>query len=487
MTGNEIRKLEPVPLWDYFKDITEIPRCSGNEGKIREYIRSKVEDEGCETKVDKAGNLIVKKKAKTGSEAYPIIFQSHMDMVCEKRGDVEHDFSKDPLRIRKEKGWITAEGTTLGADNGIGIALSLALISDKDIDHGDLEFLFTVSEETGLDGALALDPSHVEGRTLINLDSEEFGTFIIGCAGSGDSEIKLPLEFTDDVEGKSIEIYVKGLKGGHSGVDIHKGRANAIKVLGRLIWTLKTKGNGKIYLQDIKGGNRRNAIPSESKAMLQTSLSLKKVSEILKDCFNDILDEYSSTEEGMECEVKEIDEEDKKLLTEESTNHIIDLIHSLPDGVLVMSPDVPGLVRTSTNLATVSIDQEHLDMALKTRSSLQSELQLIRDRIRVISENFNAMVEEDEAYPGWEPDTDSEVLKLCTRVYKKLYDKEPKVEALHAGLETGIIGKKFEDMDMISLGADLKNPHSTSERVHIDSVNKLYDFIVKLLETVASG
>lgn len=475
--------LEPKVVWNFFEEISEIPRCSGNEEEIGKYIASIAEENDCEYKIDEVGNVLIKKPGNIEGTVKKTVIQGHMDMVCEKDEGVEHDFTKDPITLKKEGEWLTADGTTLGADNGIGLAIALAILEDDSINHGPLEFLFTVSEETGLDGAQNITPGYLEGRKLINLDSEEFGAFTIGCAGGGESEVYLSVERSEKEKDNILEISIDGLLGGHSGLDIDKGRANSIKVLGRILWVLNKRSEEGINLLDIEGGNKRNAIPRFSKAIINVPDEIHKAKEIMDEVFSDVQEEYSSVEEEMEMNVNEIQSYEKDVI--ENSKEIFDLIRALPHGVLFMSQEVPDLVRTSTNLATIKIIDEKVEIPLKTRSSSKSELKSTRDRIRSIGENFGAEVVEDESYPGWEPDLNSEILQVSKEVYKDLFGEEPKVEALHAGLETGLIGETIEGMDMISMGATIENPHSTKERLHIESVGKFYRMVTKIIERLA--
>jgi dipeptidase D len=408
-----------------------------------------------------------------------------MDMVCEKNEAVKHDFSKDPIRIKREGDWITAEGTTLGADNGIGVAVALALAKDKSARHGPLEILFTVDEETGMTGAFGLEPGLVKGRRLINLDTEDFGVIYIGCAGGGNSIIKLPLKFTRFKEGKLVRIRVSGLRGGHSGVEIDKGRANSIRLLGRLLWKIAHQLDN-LRVVDLKGGNKPNAIPREASATIVVAPEKeKKLKELLAKELSFIKIEYGKVEPNIKIKTEAISEEAKKELTCESTLKAINLIQVLPHGVLAMSQEVPDLVETSTNLATVSIEEAKLKIIMSTRSSIGSALEATRERIHAIAESFGAEIEEEKVYPGWKPNLDSPLLQVAKNVYKKLFNQEVKVKAIHAGLETGIIGKKFGEMDMISFGPQIEHAHSPDERVYIPSVEKFWLQLTATLEALA--
>ncbi|KAA0010614.1 MAG: aminoacyl-histidine dipeptidase [Thermoplasmata archaeon] len=473
--------LEPKIVWKYFDDIRKIPRCSKHEEKIREYIVNFAKENGFDYQVDKAGNVVVRKPASAGMENKPtVVLQAHMDMVCEKNKDVEHDFSKDPIKVKIEGEWVTADGTTLGADDGIGVATALAILTDENIKHPPIEALFTVDEETGLTGAFALERDFLKGRILINLDSEEFGVIYVGCAGGGDSTIKLPVKKTDIPSGMKIfSVFVKGLKGGHSGCDIHEQRGNAIKILARILW--KVKKDMDMRVVSITGGDKHNAIPREAEAIVAVE-DEKRFREIVENEAKDILEEIKPVDPDMKVEVKETDGKD--CLDKDSTEKVIDLLYALPHGVLAMSYDIPDLVETSTNLAKVRTEDGTITVVMSSRSSSKTELQATRDRIRAIAELAGAEVEEGSTYPGWKPNLDSKILKLAKEVFKEMFGKEPEVKAIHAGLETGVIGEKFPGMDMISVGPDVKNPHTPDERVHIGSVEKFYKYVAKILERV---
>ncbi|MFW6142081.1 MAG: aminoacyl-histidine dipeptidase [Candidatus Saliniplasma sp.] len=478
-----MENLDPKEVWNYFEEITKIPRCSGEEEKVREFVRSVAEEKGYEIDIDDVGNILVKKPG-TIKNAPPLVIQSHLDMVCEKTSESDHDFSEDPITMRKENGWITADGTTLGADNGIGVAISLAMMTDDQLTHGPLEFLFTVGEEIGLIGAKEIEPGFFYGRTLINLDSEQFGTFTIGCAGSGDSFIKLPLKYEETDAKDFYEIRIHGLKGGHSGLDIHKGRGNANKILARIIFEVYDRilEKSSICLNHIEGGNKKNTIPMQSRAILKFENEPQQVIKHMRDVFSEVKKEYLAVDEEMKLEIEPFDLNKGKLIENGDSKKIIDLILALPHGVLSMNQEVPGLVKTSTNLATLSTDDDELKITMMTRSSSKPEILAIRDRIRIIAESLGGYVEESVAYPGWEVDTDSEILKISKEVYKKIFGEEPNIGAMHAGLETRVISVKFEGMDMISFGPTLKDPHTTSEKVEIKSVEKLWRLVTSICE-----
>ena len=479
-----IDNLEPKLLWKEFEEISKIPRCSKHEEKIREYLLDFARQHGLKSKTDKTGNVVISKPASSGMEGKPtVILQSHMDMVCEKNSDVDHDFTKDPIKFKLNGDILTADGTTLGADDGIGVATTLAILEDNTLKHGHIEGLFTVDEETGLTGAFALESDMLTGKIMLNIDSEDFGVVTVGCAGGGDSKIKLPLKtqpISKDME--NILIKISGLRGGHSGVDVHEQRGNAIKLLARMLW--KTSQNYDFCLADIKGGDKHNAIPREAYAKVSIDKADKnKFISDLKSEEKDILGEIKPIDPNFKMDVEDIEKPDK-VLDKNSQNNLLNLLHGLPHGVDKMSYDISGLVETSTNLATVILDGNNAIMGLSSRSSISSALQDFRDRIHAIANLSGATVSEETPYPGWKPNLDSDLLKLSKKIFKDMYGKDPTVEAIHAGLECGIIGEKFPGMDMISIGPTIKYPHSPEEQVHISTIGKFYDFTLKIIESV---
>ena len=479
-----IENLKPELLWKQFDEIRKIPRCSKHEEKIREYILEFAKQHQLETKTDDAGNVVIIKPASTGMQDKPtVILQGHMDMVCEKNSDVDFDFSKDAIQLNKEGDVLTAKGTTLGADDGIGVATSLALLEDDSLKLGKLEALFTVDEETGLTGAFALESDLLTGKILLNLDSEDWGVLTVGCAGGGNSEITLPIEkekVNDDFVGLSLKI--SGLRGGHSGVDIHEQRGNAIKLLSRLL--CKISASFEIVLFDLEGGDKHNAIPREASALIGVKPSDEtNVKKMIEDESDAIAEEIKPIDPKFTVDVKK-EGAAKQMLTERAAQRVLYLLHALPHGVDKMSYDIEGLVQTSTNLAKATCADEKVNILLSSRSSNMTELQNLRDRIHAMTKLAGGEVEEEEPYPGWQPDLDSQLLKLSKKLYKEKYGEDPVVEAIHAGLECGIIGEKFGGMDMISIGPTIKYPHSPEEQVHISTVDKFYDFVVDIIKNV---
>jgi len=481
---SSILEYEPKLVWKHFDEIRKIPRCSKHEEKIREYILEFAEKQGLKAKTDKAGNILVEKPASPGMENKPIVvLQGHMDMVCEKNKEVKHDFSKDPIKLKIEGDKLKADGTTLGADNGIGVAIALAILEDKNLKHGPIEALFTVDEETGLTGAFALEPGFLKGRVMLNLDSEDFGVITVGCAGGGDTIITLPVK-KHKVEGDMafLVIRISGLKGGHSGVDIHEQRGNAIKLLSRILWKVKQKCS--LLLLDVTGGDKHNAIPREATALVAVKKGdVEELKKTVESEGKDILEEIKPIDPGFKAEVKKADSKNEAL-DKKSTEDLINLLYALPHGVLAMSFDIPGLVETSTNLAKVRVEGEKASIAMSSRSSIKSALQATRGRIHAIASLAEAEVEEGSPYPGWKPNMNSKLLALAREIFKNMFNEEAKVEAIHAGLETGIIGEKFPGMDMISIGPTIKHPHSPDEYVEISTVEKFYKYVLKILESL---
>ncbi|MFP4623864.1 MAG: aminoacyl-histidine dipeptidase, partial [Gemmatimonadota bacterium] len=478
--------LEPQALWAHFDRILEIPRGSKEEDAARAYVVEVAEKNGLDHQVDDAGNVVVRKPGTAGHEDAPVtILQSHLDMVNEKNSDVEHDFSRDPLQPEKDGEWLTAKGTTLGADNGIGVAAMLALMEADDVAHGPLELLFTIDEETGLTGAARLDGSMLQGRRLLNLDTEEEDAVTVGCAGGGDSHLTLPVTRTDPPnDAAAVALTLKGLKGGHSGIDIHLQRGNAVRLLARIIDAGARFED--FHLADFRGGDKHNAIPREARALVVLPAGdVEGFRKDVQDEFSAVRDAFAGAEPDMQF-TAEAGKVPEAVLDAASSWNALHLIHALPHGVASMSYDIPGLVETSTNLARAVLEFEALDILMSTRSSVASELEGLRSRIRAIGHLAGATVEEEEAYPGWKPNLDSLVLKVLRETFEEQRGKAPRVEAVHAGLETGIIGEKVPGMDMVSFGPQIEFPHSPDERVRIPSVAEFYRLLTSTLERLTA-
>lgn len=476
--------LKPPNLWKHFEKILEIPHCSGNEKALGDYIISAAKQKKLSWKKDKAGNVVVQKKGSTGHEkSGTVILQGHLDMVCEKNSEVIHDFGKDPIKAGFKGGWIQAEGTTLGSDNGIGVCAALAVMEDRSLVHPPLEFLFTIDEETGLTGANKIQPGFLKGKTMLNLDSEEEGVFTIGCAGGGDSVLTLPLHRKQAGKGDLYRLKLSGFRGGHSGIDIDQGRGNAIQLLARMLWQAGRKNTYELV--GIEGGNLRNAIPREAWAELYIlPAKAKSMASFFKKSFDKIAAEYRAVEKDAQYSFEKMTG-NKKPLTARSQQMLVTLLFTLPHGVIAMHQEMKGLVETSTNLAVVHTSTREARISCSSRSSVAAALEATRNRIAAIGEYFAAKVHQPRGYPGWTPDLQSPVLKTLKEVYAKTFNKKPKVGAVHAGLECGIIGEKFPGMDMISFGPTIEHPHSPDERIHVGSVEKFWKFLTAVLAALA--
>ena len=481
-----LSSLQPKELWKHFDKILSIPHCSGNEEQLAEYLLAYAKNQKLQAEKDSNGNVVIHVPATPGHENAPVVvLQGHMDMVGEKNSDIDHDFFKDPISVELNGEWVTAKGTTLGADNGIGLAAALALVESEGVVHGPLELLFTVDEEVGLTGAGKLEPGFLEGKMMLNLDSEELGAVYIGCSGGGDSTITLPVETVDAPAGtKGFVLKVSGLKGGHSGIDIHENRGNAIKILTRvLLEALKTQ---PCHLAGLRGGSKRNAIPREAEAELMVlETGVEEFAEIIGGETAKIKEELGSLESDLAVVIQPAEQPFNKVLDTKSQETVLVLIRDLPHGVEAMSKDIEGLVETSNNVATVSTGGDGFVIGTSTRSSIAEDLQKLRDKIRSISEAAGAAVEENIPYPGWKPNLESELLSTVKLVHKKEFGKEPDLKAIHAGLECGIIGEKFPGMDMISIGPWIEHPHSPGERVNFPSVETFWKLLTAVLAELA--
>jgi len=480
------KKLKPEIVWRYFEDICNIPRPSKNEEKIIEYLIDFGKKHNLETKKDTAGNILISKAA-TANKANlkSVVLQSHVDMVCEKNSDIEHDFLKDPIKPFIDKDWVKAEGTTLGGDDGIGVATQLAILASKNIEHGPIECLFTVDEETGLTGANSLEPEFFKSNILINLDSEDEGEICIGCAGGIDTVAVLKYE-KKDIPKDSVKkiIKVSGLKGGHSGDDIHRGLGNSIKILNRLLWEGINKYN--IRIACFEGGNLRNAIPRESFAVV---LIPNKSCNCFEEYFNkftiDVKNELSVTEPNLTINIEDFQSNIKNVMSKKSQLNFLQAVYSCPNGVFAWSKKMKGLVETSTNLASIKFDKKNkIIITTSQRSSVDSSKYDISRMVESVFELSGAKVTHSEGYPGWNPNTKSEILQIAKDSYIKLYEKKPRIRAIHAGLECGLFLAKYPALEMISIGPTIKEVHSPSERLNIKSVQKYWDFLLDILKNI---
>jgi len=477
-----LSNLEPIELWTIFEDICQIPHPSKKEQKIIEFVKNFGESLGLETFVDHVGNVIIRKPATPGMESRTgIILQGHLDMVPQKNNDTVHDFENDPITPVVDGDWVKAKGTTLGADNGIGAAAALAVLQDKSLKHGPLEVLLTIDEETGMTGVFELIPGLLKGKILINLDSEDEGDLYIGCAGGVDTKATFDYQEQNVPSGHvAYKLEVKGLKGGHSGLDINLGRGNANKILNRILWEATRKFG--LELASIDGGSLRNAIPREATAIIT-------LHENNSDKFEKLVSELEPT---MQKELGEADAGLKVLLSKtqlpqfviESTvsKNIFDALYACPNGAMRMISDMPEVVETSTNLAIVKSGKGEVEVACLSRSSVDSAKDDLTNMLRSVFELAGAKVETSGSYPGWKPNLNSPILKVMKDVYEKKYGKVPAQKVIHAGLECGILAGVYPGLDMISFGPTIRNPHSPDEMVKIKTVKLFWDYLVATLE-----
>jgi dipeptidase D len=482
--GSVLGHLKPELVWYHFEEICKYPRPSKKEEKIAEYVISVGKRLGLQTEKDKFGNILIRKPATAGKENLKTVtMQGHIDMVCEKNRDVEHDFDNDPIYPYIDGDWVKAKGTTLGADNGIGVAAALAVLEANDIEHGPIEALFTLDEETGLTGASSLKKGWLKGDILINMDSEELGTLFIGCSGGKNTAAKfkaklekIPRNYT------AFELKVAGLKGGHSGLEIHVGRGNAVKILNRLIWNYSQ--DSTIRLAEINGGNKHNAIPREAFAVVLVPKNQEKNLKKFVAKFNETVKaEYATVEPDLVVSLGK-HSTPEKVLDEKTQKYLVNALYAIPHGVIKMSSDIPGLVETSTNLAVVETIGKHVNIVTSQRSSVASEIKDITAMVSSVLQLSGAEISYGDGYPGWKPDVNSDVLKVFKSTFTRMYGKEPEVTAIHAGLECGIIKEKYPDMDMISFGPTMFGVHSPDEKLQISTVPEFYTQLVNVLKNI---
>jgi dipeptidase D len=481
-----VSELQPAALWSHFDTILTIPRGSKHEEKARDFVTGIVDGAGLSYDVDAVGNVVARKPGTAGREGSPtVVLQAHLDMVQEKNSGTEFDFETDAIRPVMDGEYLKADGTTLGSDNGIGVAAMLAILESEDIAHGPLEFLFTIDEETGLTGAGGLAEDLLEGRLLINLDSEEEGVLTIGCAGGADTYLTLPVARSAADPGRAaLAIRVEGMKGGHSGVDIHLQRGNAVRLLSRVLYGASLESD--FHLASIAGGNAHNAIPREANAVIVCEASdCEGIAGLLEAGLSAVGGELATIDPGFSWTVEGV-EAPADAIDGSGTTRVLELLTALPHGVLGMSPDIEGLVETSTNLAVVAVETGAVKILMSTRSSVMSALVAVRQRIRAIGGLAGAEVAEKDGYPGWKPDVSSDVLAVMAEVYKSVTGEDAEVGAVHAGLECGIIGEKYPGMDMISFGPQIEFPHSPDERVRVPSVEPFWRVLVATLERLAA-
>lgn len=483
--SHSVESIEPKLVWKYFDEIRKIPHGSRNEEQLGKAIITWAKAKGCQTKTDEVGNIVIEINASPGFEDAPIVvLQGHIDMVCEKNSDMEFDFEKDAIVLVRDGDWITADGTTLGADNGIGVAMGLALMEMPDAVHGPIEILLTTDEETGLNGANNLKPGFVKGKMLVNLDGEVDGVIYVGCAGGRDCNFSLPITRTESTPDRiCLDLKLKGLRGGHSGLDIIQNRGNAIRLLSRAINA--GMGIAEINLISIEGGDKHNAIPREAKAQIQLPRSdVDKVKAVFAERLKGFRSEFASAEPDLDLVVTSTDLP-AGVFTGDSTKKAIGLLIGVPHGVLAMSRDLEGLPETSSNMARVRTNDDALTMLTASRSPNRSAVNGVIERLVAIGHLAGATVTPSEGYPGWQPSMESKLLAFCTKTWTEKYGTEPTLTSIHAGLECGIIGEKNPGMDMISFGPTIENPHSPDERVSIPTVARIFEFTLTLLSAIA--
>ena len=476
--------LNPQEVWSIFEDVCAVPRPSKHEEKIREFILNFAKQNNIESYVDKAGNVILRKPATPGNENMKgVVMQSHMDMVPQKNNDTKHDFLTDPIVPRIVGEWVHATGTTLGSDNGIGMCASMAIMAAKNLQHGPLECLITIDEETGMTGAFELEGGILKSDILLNLDSEDHGEIFIGCAGGENTVAKINYkQETPDVNSAAFTIAVKGLKGGHSGLDINTGRGNANKITNRILWNASKEFG--LRVSTVSGGNLRNAIPREANSLVTIPNDKKDAFlKFVKDFTVTIQKELATTDPGLIISV-EATTLPSSLMDSASQHKLLNAVYTCPNGVFGMSADMIGLVETSNNVAIVKVENGVAQVETLQRSSVESQKEDVANAIACSFESNGFTVERTGSYPGWKPNVHSDILKTMISVYKNLYGAEPKLQAVHAGLECGLLGSVYPNWDMISFGPTIRSPHSPDERVDIKSVENFWNYLVETLKNI---
>ncbi len=485
-----LQSLEPSSIWSHFDAIRKIPRPSKHEEQISQYVREWAAEHGFDVRSDASGNMVVVVPASPGREGAPIVvLQAHLDMVCEKNAGVQHDFMKDPIRIEVDGDWVSAVGTTLGADNGLGAASAMAMAVDSSVEHGPLELLFTLDEETGLNGASALEPEIVTGRILVNLDTEEDDSVYIGCAGAAGIEASFSIARSSrSARGELFELSVRGLRGGHSGVDIIENRGNAIKIAARLLVAAIDDGVS-FDLISFAGGSKRNAIARECFVQLALEPAARQRLEELADTLRqELAAEFATIDPDLAIAFQVSPDQEGGVgpISSQDRNRILRLIAAVPHGVLTMSREVAGLVETSNNFAVVSTESQAVTVLCSLRSSVTPALTGTLQTLRSLFVLAGGEVVEEAGYPGWKPDPDSPVVQRTVAVYERLFDESPHIKAVHAGLECGILTQKIPGLDAVSIGPEIRNAHSPDEKARISSTGKFYSLLRELLNELGT-
>ena len=478
-----LQNLEPKLVFEYFEAISEIPRGSGNEKAISDYLLEFGRKLNLETIQDEALNIIIKKPASKGYENAPaVIIQGHMDMVCEKNNGTEHDFEKDPLKLRIVDDYIYATGTTLGADNGIAVAYAMALLADDSIAHPALEVLITTDEETGMSGAMAVSKDNIDAKLLINLDNEEEGELLVSCAGGIRTKSEIKIEWQERKNDAVMAINITGLKGGHSGMDIIKERGNSNKILGRILKALSAEIDFNIVT--INGGSKNNAIPREAEAIISLNKSdISKVTSKVNELSEVFANEFKAQDSGLKITVSEVNNEEKEF-TKETTSKVIDLLYLYPNGINTRSTEIEGLVESSTNLGVLTTTSDVVKFDSAVRSSVPSLKQEIVLRIKTITEILGGEFSTKSDYPAWEYNSESKMREICQKVYKDMTGKDAKIVAIHAGVECGLFNEKLGNLDMISFGPNLYDVHTPEEHMSITSVKNTWEYLKEILKEI---
>lgn len=481
---NILQNLEPKSVFKYFEEISQIPRGSGNEKSISDYLVSVAKKLNLEVIQDKALNVIIKKPGTEGYEnSETVILQGHMDMVCEKNKGTDHDFQKDPLKLRVVDDMVYATDTTLGADNGIAVAYALAILESTDIPHPPIEVLITTDEETGMSGAMAISKEHINGKILLNLDNEEEGHLLVSCAGGIRSKhtLNVTLEDAGDYD-NFLHIAVRGLKGGHSGMEINKERGNSNKIMGRILKSLLSLD---YKLVSVNGGSKNNAIPREADAIIALkSEGVEKAKELINNWNPILLNELKTQDPGVNISILENTENVEKVFTKESTEKTVNLLYLIPNGINSNSVEIKNLVESSTNLGVVTTEGNKVEFDSAIRSSVASLKDEIVLRSKTIAELIGADFETTAGYPEWQYDNESKVRGICQDVYKRMYGKDAKIVAIHAGVECGLFNEKLGKLDMISFGPDLYDVHTPQEHMSITSVKNVWDYLLEVLKAL---
>ncbi|GGZ06471.1 MAG: dipeptidase [Shewanella sp.] len=481
---SDLSQLAPQPLWQWFEKICSFPRPSGHEAALSQFIQNWARDKQLEVIEEAVGNLIIRKPATPGMEnRKPVVIQAHMDMVPQKNADKTHDFTKDPIEPWVDGEWVKARGTTLGADNGIGMCSALAILQSDDIAHGPLEVLLTVDEESGMTGAFGLQPGVLRGEILINTDSEQEGEIYMGCAGGVDAALTLPLSHQPaSKDSQSFRLMISGLKGGHSGVNIHLGRGNANKLLARFLFEQSTKLG--LQLIDFQGGTLRNAIPREADAGISIAASqVAALQQAVSDYQALLRSEFAIADAGVKLTLTEIPAT-AEVMTMASQQQLLALLNACPNGVIRMSDEVEGVTETSLNLGVVSIKDQKVTVLCLVRSLIDSGRDYVCGQLSALASLAGAEVKFSGAYPGWKPDNSSPIMAIVRDTYQHIYHKEPVIMVIHAGLECGLFKKPYPDMDMVSIGPTIRFPHSPDEMVNITTVGQYWQLLLAVLQRV---